>query len=164
VPATKKSDNEGLIVNFDQYLWVKGGSVAAYQKSLDSGAYPGVGRHHLPPVGIGVFARAGWAPKDRNVIDQFYSFGVGGYGMLIPNRDYDQWGIGWAGTHFSSALRDAALLLGKNVDSFGNAFEAFYNFQVTPALHLTVNTQYIEPAERSIDNAFTLGARLQIDF
>jgi carbohydrate-selective porin OprB len=163
VPVAKKSDNQTLIVNFDQYLWVKDGSSAAYQKSLDSGAYPGVGRHHLPPVGIGIFARAGWAPKDRNVIDQFYSFGVGGYGMLIPGRDYDQWGIGWAGTHFSSDLRNAAELLGKNIDSFGNAYEAFYNFQVTPALHLTVIAQYIEPAVKSIDNAFTLGVRLQID-
>jgi porin len=164
VPATKESGNQTFLVNFDQYLWVKGGSVAAYQKSLDSGAYPGPGRQHLPPVGIGIFGRAGWAPKDRNVIDQFYSFGVGGYGMLIPGRDYDNWGIGWAGTHYSNDLRNAALLLGKHIDSFGNAFEVFYNFQVTPALHLTVNTQYIEPAVKSIDNSFTVGTRLQIDF
>ncbi len=164
VPVAKKSDTYAVTINFDQYLWVQGGSLAAYQKRVDSGAYPGVGRHQLPPVGIGIFGRAGWAPKDRNVIDQFYSFGIGGYGMLIPGRDYDQWGAGWAGAHISSDLRNAAVLLGKEFNRFENAFEAFYNFQVTPTFHLTVNAQYIEPTAKSIDNAFTLGARLQIDF
>ncbi len=39
------------------------------------------------PVGIGIFGHAGWSPKDRNAIDQFYSFGIGVYGMLIPERE-----------------------------------------------------------------------------
>jgi len=151
VPVATKSNNYAVLVNFDQYLWVKGGS-------------PAVGRKNLPPVGIGIFGRAGWAPKDRNVIDQFYSFGIGGYGMLIPGRDNDSWGLGWAGTHISSDLRNALGPLGKEFNSFEHAVEAFYNFQVTPAVHLTFNAQLIDSTVSSYDTAFTLGARLQVDF
>jgi len=92
VPVAEKSNNYVFLLNFDQYLWVKDGS-------------PDAKRKHLPPVGIGIFGRARWAPKDRNVIYQFYSFGIGGYGMIIPGRDDDQWGIGWSSTHISSDLR-----------------------------------------------------------
>jgi hypothetical protein len=151
VPIAEKSDNQTFLLNFDQYLWVKGGEPAA-------------GRKHLPPVGIGIFGRAGWAPKDRNVIDQFYSFGIGGYGMIIPGRDYDQWGIGWSGTHISSDLIDNLDFLGVELNSFEHAVEAFYNFQVTPATHLTVNAQFIDSTVESTDTAYTLGTRLQMDF
>jgi hypothetical protein len=47
--------------------------------------------------------------------------------MLIPGRDYDQWGIGWSGTHISSDLRDDTDVLGIDLNSFEHAVEAFYN-------------------------------------
>lgn len=150
VPVAKKSDNYALIINFDQYLWVKGGR-------------PVAGREAQPPVGIGIFGRAGWAPKDRNVIDQFYSVGIGGYGM-IPGRDYDQWGIGWGGTHVSGDLRDDLGALGGDVREWEHGVEVFYNAQLIPAVHLTVNAQVINTPVRSRDTVFTLGGRLQIDF
>ena len=56
LPIEAKSNNRAFLLNFDQFLWVKGGA-------------PAVGRKHLPPEGIGIFGRAGWAPDDRNVID-----------------------------------------------------------------------------------------------
>jgi porin len=163
-PVVDKSENYTVLVNFDQYFWIEGGSLAAYKKRIESSAYPGIGRHHQPPNGIGIFGRAGWAPKDRNVIDLFYSLGIGGYGMLIPGRDNDQWGIGWAGTHISSDFRDDVGDLGIDLNRFEHAFEAFYNFQVTPAAHLTVNAQVIDSVADSLDTGFTLGARLQLDF
>ena len=152
VPVAKESGNYAALVNFDQYLWVKSGSGA-----VD-------GRKHLPPVGIGIFGRAGWSPKDRNVIDQFYSFGISGYGLLIPGRDYDQWGIGWAGTHVSSDLRRAVRILNIRLDDFEHAFETYYNFEITPATHLTVNAQAIDSPLKSRDTAFVFGTRLQLDF
>jgi len=151
VPTAEKSSNRALILNFDQYFWVKDDN-------------PVTGRKGLPPVGIGLFGRAGWAPQDRNVIDQFYSLGIGGFGMLIPGRDQDQWGIGWAGTHISSDIRDDAALFRVDLDNFEHAFEAFYNFQITPAVHLTLNAQAINSTARDIDTAYTVGSRLQIDF
>ncbi len=166
VPVAKKNDNSTVMASFDQYLWVKGGSVEAYdrERRLINSNQPGHARLNLPPVGIGIFARAGWAPKNRNVIDQFYSFGIGGYGMLIPGRDQDQWGIGWAGTHVSDDLRSITRILRKNIDSLAHGFEAFYNFEVTPATHLTMNVQVIDAALKSIDTAATVSFRLQLDF
>jgi hypothetical protein len=60
-------------------------------------------------------------------------------------------------------LRDDVGRLGIDLDSFENAFEAFYNFQLTPATHLTFNAQLIDSTVSSYDTAFTLGARLQVD-
>jgi porin len=166
VPAAKKNENYSVTVNFDQYLWVKGGSVKAYdrERRLKEGKYPGVTRHHLPPVGIGIFGRAGWAPKNRNVIDQFYSFGIGGYGMIMPGRDQDQWGVGWSGTHISDDVRSIARVLRKDMDALEHGFEAFYNFEVTPATHLTMNAQVIDSTLESVDTATTVSFRLQLDF
>ena len=151
VPVKTKPENYAFLLNFDQYLWVKDSSFVT-------------GRKHQPPVGIGLFGRAGWSPEDRNVIDQFYSFGIGGYGMLIPGRDMDQWGLGWAGTHISGDLRRNVGFFGVDLDSFEHAVEAFYNFNVTPALHLTVNAQAINSTVARVDTAYTFGTRLQIDF
>ena len=145
-----------MIGNFSQYLWVRDESVETFRGRPHSTK----ARHVLPPVGVGLFGRAGWEPEDRNTIDQFYSFGIGGFGMLIPGRDEDNWGIGWAGSHISDDLRD----LGPNLRSWEHAVEAFYNFALTPAAHLSLNSQVISPANENRDTAFTIGTRLQLDF
>ena len=119
-------------------------------------------RKGLPPIGIGLFGRAGWAPKDRNVIDQFYSAGIGGFGMLIPGRDHDNWGVGWAGTHISNDLRGIANL--RKLNAFEHAVEVFYNVEATPAVHVTVNTQVVDSPVKSRDTAVATGARLQVMF
>ena len=160
VPVDKKSDNYAVIGNFAQYLWVKDGSAKAYNRRLEASPHSALTHHNVPPVGIGIFGRAGWSPKDRNAIDQFYSFGIGGYGMLIPGRDNDQWGIGWAGSHISSDLRDFPV----GLRSWEHAYEVFYNFWLTPAVHLSLDAQAIRPADDSLDTAYTLGSRLQLDF
>ena len=166
VPVARENGNYTVLGSFDQYLWVKGGSVKAYdrERRLKESKYPGHARLHLPPVGIGIFARAGWAPNDRNVIDQFYSFGIGGYGMLIPGRDQDLWGVGWAGTHISDDVRSITRVLRKDLDALEHGFEAFYNFEVTPATHLTMNVQVIDSTLESVDTATTVSFRLQLDF
>ena len=150
-----KPDNYITIGTFDQYLYVKN------KKQL---------------VGWGLFARYALAPKDRNVIDQFYSFGLGGRGCLIPGRDLDFWGLGWAGTHLSSDLRQDLKFANIHVKSYEHVIEGFYNFALTPAVHLTLDAQYIiNPVVAQIRNdtggsvnsdnyALILGGRLQIDF
>ena len=45
-----------------------------------------------------------------------------------------------------------------------HAFEVFYNVALTPAVNLSLNGQSIRPANKSADTAYTLGARLQLDF
>ena len=154
-PIKMKTDNYVTLITADQYLYVKD----AKQQ-----------------VGWGPFFRFGWAPKNRNAIDQFYSFGVGGRGCLIPGRDLDFWGLGWGGTHFSSDLRKDLAELGlKKPRSFEHVVEAFYNVELTGWAHLTFDMQFIvNPLGARIvsttasveddDFAFVLGARLQIDF
>ena len=146
---TDEDDNYAVIGNFDQYLWVKDTA-------------PG-NRPVTRPEGVGFFARAGWAPDDRNVIDQFYSFGLGGYGTLIPGRHDDNWGIGWAGSHISDDLRK--LSIAEPLREWEHAFEIFYNFALSPAVQLSLDAQSIRTASRSADdNALILGARLQLEF
>jgi carbohydrate-selective porin OprB len=147
VAIDEKSSNYTLIGNFSQYLWVKEGS-------------EGLTRHNLTPRGIGIFGRFGWHPEDRNVIDAFYSFGIRGTGVSIPGRNDDEWGIGWAGSHISGDLRD----LTDELRSWEHAFEVYYNFMLTPAMHLSANSQVIRPAVEDNDTALTLGLRLQLDF
>lgn len=148
------TDNYLALITFDQYLYVKDKDQM---------------------IGWGLFARGAWCPDDRNVIDQFYSFGVGGRGILIPGRDLDFWGLGWAGTHISDDFRDTLDLVNVDVDSFEHVIEAFYNIALTPALHLTLDAQYIiNPVVAQVENdtgdvdsdshAWILGTRLQIDF
>ena len=150
-----KTNNYLALGTFDQYLYVKD-------------------KERM--VGWGLFARFAWDPEDRNVIDQFYSFGVGGRGCLIPGRDFDFWGLGWAGTHISGDLRDDLALMNVEVDSMEHVIEGFYNIALTPAVHLTLDVQYIiNPVVAQIENArsgdvksdnhaWVLGTRLQLDF
>jgi carbohydrate-selective porin OprB len=152
----EESENYGVVGNFAQYLWVRDESAAAFH----SRQHATKARHVGPPVGIGLFARAGWSPEDRNAIAQFYSLGIGGYGMIIPGRDADKWGLGWAGSRMSDDLRD----LTGTPRSWEHAFEVFYNAALTPALHLSLNGQAIRSAVKGDDTAYTLGARLQMDF
>ena len=53
--------------------------------------------------GIGIFGRIGFADRNTNILEQFYSFGIGGRGML-PGRDHDRFGIGFYYTNFSDDL------------------------------------------------------------
>ena len=145
-----KTDNYAIMINLDQYLYLK---------------------DEKNKVGWGIFARGGWAPKNRNVIDQFYSFGIGGKGLIIPRRESDRWGIAYAANHLSSDFRSDLRNLGISGESMETAFEAFYNIMVTPAIHLTLDAQYIlDPfadafgKARADSHAFVLGSRLQLDF
>ncbi len=155
VSLKEKTDNYVTLITADQYVYVK---------------------DKARQIGWGPFFRFGWAPKNRNAIDQFYSLGIGGRGLLIPGRDLDFWGIGWGGTHLSSDLRrDLAFLGFKKPKSFEHAIEAFYNIELTGWAHLTFDMQFIvNPigarlvnTTSSVDDedfAFVLGSRLQIDF
>ena len=151
IKIPKKCSNHAVLLNFDQYIWV-------HDKN-ENIKY----RHHRPPIGILLFGRAGWEPEDRNTIDQFYSIGIGGYGGPY-NRYYDQWGIGYCATHISCSLRKDLQEKGICFRKFEHAAEAFYNIQLTPSLHFTINAQAIRPPLSTRCTAFLFNARLQTDF
>ena len=148
---TKKCNNYAFLINFDQYVWKSDKNHLIEH------------RHFQPPVGVLLFGRLGWEPKDRNVIDLFFSIGVGSYGV-IKKRYYDQWGIGYAATHISCRLRNKLKKIGIYLHDFEHAVEAFYNAEITPALHFTVNAQVIRPPLKSRGTAFLINTRLQADF
>lgn len=151
ITFTKKCSNRAVLFNFDQYIWL--------HDKHDVVKY----RDDQPPLGILLFGRAGWEPKDRNVIDQFYSIGIGAYGGP-RGRFYDQWGVGYAATHISSCLRKDLLEQDVCFRKFEHALEAFYNFELTPSMHFTINAQVIRPPLATRCTAFLINTRLQMDF
>ncbi len=86
--------------------------------------------------GFGVFGRFGWSPGEFNPISTFYSLGVGGKGM-IPTRDHDRFGIGYYMLNISG---DMPAILGLGAEQ---GVEVFYNYEVTPWLHITPDLQVI---------------------
>ena len=46
----------------------------------------------------------------------------------------------------------------------GKGFEAFYNIEATPWLHVTPDLQVLEPALQHIDTDVILGVRAMIEF
>jgi carbohydrate-selective porin OprB len=160
LPVSTEDDNYGFVFTGSQYLWVKQG---AQRKRSDPIGLGTARRDNSNPVGIGLTARFGITPGGRNVIDQFYSVGIGGWGGL-PGRDDDNWGVGWAGSHISDDFRDDAGALGFDLDDFEHGVEAFYNVALTPAMHLSGHVQWIDPTNPDTDDVVVLSLRLQLDF
>ena len=109
--------------------------------------------------GWGLFGRFGIADDESSPIEDFYSIGFGGKG-IIEGRDQDKWGIGY----FTLGLSDElpSLVVNRFGDSQG--FEFFYNVEVTPSVHITPDLQIIDPSQKNLDSAVVLGARARILF
>jgi porin len=146
IPIAEKDDSWAFMYNFDQYLFVD---------PCD------------PKRGWGVFGRAGISDGNPNPLEWFVSAGIGG-SSPICGRERDTFGIGY----FHLAASDE---LGPALDSlFGDTdgVELFYNVEVTPWFHLTVDLQIINqgfegaPAlgVKDPDPAVIIGLRGKIDF
>jgi porin len=107
--------------------------------------------------GIGIFGRIGFGDRNTNVLEQFYSFGIGGQGML-PGRDRDRFGIGFYYSNLSNDLPGTFL----SGDEIG--LEVFYNIAATNWLYVTPDIQVIEPVGRQATTAFLTGLRVQMRF
>jgi porin len=136
VPIRQQSGSWIVYYNFDQFL---------YTTKADGSQ------------GLGIFGRIGFADGDTNPIEQFYSFGIGGQGML-PGRERDRFGIGFYYTSFSRDLRGLIL------DSSEIGLEVFYNIAATNWLYVTPDIQVIEPGGRGSETAFITGLRVQTRF
>jgi len=134
--------------NFDQYL---------YEPEKGSGQ------------GIGIFGRFGVSDGNPNPMHFFFSFGVGGKG-IIPGRPLDRFGVGYYYIDVSSPKFTG--LLGSTGeplrDEYG--FEIFYNVAITPWLQVTPDIQVVKPAQKqtnsgeNVNTAVVLGLRLQVVF
>ncbi len=134
-----RPDDWGLYYNFDQYLWTEAEDETQ---------------------GVGVFGRFGWSTGESNPIEQFYSIGVGGKG-IIPERDRDTFGVGYYHANLSDDLPD---ILGVHSEQ---GVEVYYNIEVTPWLHITPDVQVIvNPGGgfQDRDVAVVYGLRVQTTF
>ena len=133
------SDSYVLYYNFDQYL---------YTEAND------------PMQGFGLFGRFGYSTGESNPIEQFYSIGVGGKGIL-PERDKDTYGLGYYFVKLTDELPDRL-----NINS-EQGVELYYNIEVTHWFHLTPDLQVIVNPGGGIgdrDVAVVYGIRGQMSF
>jgi porin len=135
LPFNESPDNIVIYTNFDQYL---------YTEAED------------PSQGIGLFGRFAWARQDVNPVNYFYSAGVGGKG-IVPERDNDTYGIGYYHLDLSNRLPP--------IFHSEQGVECFYNFEITPWMHLTPDLQVIvNPGGTDLnDVAVVYGLRLQMN-
>ena len=133
----RTGEDWSLMYDFDQYVYLVPGS---------------------KDRGIGVFGRFGVGDRDVNLIEGFYSVGVGAKG-LIPSRENDSFGIGY----YYLALSDELPKVIKDRAQDEQGVELYYNIAVTPWLHITPDIQIIDPARRSVDTTVVAGVRVKID-
>jgi porin len=146
---TTKDDTWSAAFDFWQYLWVEGDP----KQSVD----PGDGRQDLQ--GVGVFSRVQFADRDTNPLDYSISGGVCAKG-LIPRRDNDAMGIAYN----YNKLRKGRFLDFIGIDTQSTVWELFYNIELTPAVHLTLDAQVTDSALPDTDTAMILGTSMQIRF
>jgi porin len=127
------SGNYGFWTSADQLLWKEPGS-------------------DDEPQGLGSFLQYGWAPSDRNGVDNYYGAGLT-YRGAIPSRNTDLIGLGLASAGFSAAGTDRE-----------NAVELFYKTQITPWASVQPDMMYIANPSGAGRDAFLIGLRTEIVF
>jgi porin len=71
--------------------------------------------------------------------------------------------VGW---YYAALSGQIEPILSAFLGSVGNGqgVECFYNYALTPAIHITPDLQVIVPSQREIDLALILGVRAQVIF
>jgi len=128
----------GALYNFDQYFYME---------------------DEKTNQGVGLFGRLGISDGEANPIRAFYSFGVGGKG-IIPERDEDKFGVGYFFVDYSGDLPDFLNIAATQ------GVEMFYNIEVTPWMHVTPDLQVIvnPGGDADLDVAIVYGIRTQVSF
>lgn len=112
--------------------------------------------------GWGPFGRAGIADDNTNPLAWFLSFGLGG-NSPIASRGQDTFGVGGYYAGLSAQIEP---ILSAFLGPVGNGqgVECFYNYALTPAIHITPDLQVIIPSQQDIDPSLILGVRAQMIF
>lgn len=110
--------------------------------------------------GLGMFFRYGYAHKDANPIEHFWSIGAQ-YQGLIPRRDNDVLGFGVAQGILSEKMRYLGVTPHRET-----ILELYYNIALLPWLTLTPDFQWIlDPGGvMTTTDSFVAGMRLQASF
>jgi porin len=126
--------------SFDQYLYQPEGS---------------------PKEGFGMFGQVGLSDGNPNPLDWNVIIGLGGTG-LIPNRNQDNWGVGYYYYSLSNDLKRSVASVIALDDEKG--VEIFYNATITPWLHLGADLQIIDPTISTKEKALFIGLRSVVKF
>ena len=102
--------------------------------------------------GFGLFGRFGFTDGEVNPVQEFYSIGLGGKG-LIPGRDNDSFGVGYCYLSVSDDL--PRVIERRTQDEQG--MELYYNVAITPWLHITPDLQVVEPTREKVDITVVAG-------
>jgi porin len=147
IHAIRRGNTEGLsrqgsdcafFYDFDQYVYLVPGS---------------------KDRGVGLFGRFGCTDGEVNPVEQFYSLGVSGKG-LVPGRERDTFGVGY---YYVSTTDDLPRRLQRRVDDT-QGVEVYYNVAVTPWLHVTPDLQVLDPAFEGVDTTWVAGLRVKVIF
>jgi porin len=111
--------------------------------------------------GLGVFVMFGFAPGDRNAIQEFYAAGIV-YKGLLPNREEDILGVATANILFSGDFRNYTLIReGEVIGSYENAVEVFYKARLTDFITLQPDLQFISNPGGMHRDALVAGLRFE---
>jgi porin len=133
LPFNYKPDSWFAIMNFSQYVYVKA-DPAIIDGKLKSGQ---------PLRGVGIFGRVGYAPSATNTVSRDASLALFARGLL-GHRSYDSFGIGAWYNKISGDLKDSVsqLTAGGVPVNDEKGVEVFYDFALTPAIHITPSYQH----------------------
>lgn len=106
--------------------------------------------------GVSVFAQYGFGDDKVSACEHHLGLGVSAQGLL-PARDSDVTGLYWSMVKTSRAT-------GSGFDADESAFEFFYKFEVTPAVSLKPDVQWIANpgGVKSADDALVFTLRLDV--
>jgi porin len=150
--------NYGLYFIADQMLYriPQSTSVPLIANSGQETAAPS-----LTDKGLGIFAYIGLAPRNSSVIN-FYVDGGLNYKGLIPTRDNDVLGVGFAYGHLNNNPQGND---GSSNPGYEMVFEATYQIMLNPWLSLQPDVQYvIQASSADIPNALILGTHATVSF
>lgn len=149
IAIPRSSDSWAVYFNAWQYLFVE----EASDQPVD------VTNGRIDRQGVGLFARGATADQDTNPVKWIVSGGISGRGV-IPGRDRDTFGVGYA----YNELREARFVSTILLDTAASRFEAYYDLAITPAAAWTFDVQYTDSLLKRLDPAVILGMRLRLQF
>lgn len=113
--------------------------------------------------GLSVFGMFGWAPGNRNMMQESYGGGMV-YKGLLPGRDNDFLGFGVANVLFSSGYRDMEAVAGNTIGTNETALEFFYKISFSQYFVLQPDLQYICHPGGQYRDAVLPGVRFELVF
>ena len=108
--------------------------------------------------GLGLFTRYGWAGSKVNDVTNFWSAGLH-YQGLLPDREEDVLGLGFAQGFFSNRASDFT-------DDYESVWELYYKAQLTAWMALSPDIQYVTNpgGDGAAADALVFAFRAQIAF